>query len=117
MSTIPERIQVALDRKGMSWSKSATSIGLSAQAAVNELSAYLQIPKIVRQDIIFIHKPRQSKKSPYGYHHWESSYMLSADTNDTIDGLFLHPKSQLIYDEWYHSFTLAYWHERGRAVI
>lgn len=85
--------------------------------AVNELSVYLQMSKIVSQDIIFIHEPRQSKKSPYGYHHWESSYMLSADTNDTIDGLFLHLKSQLIYDEWYHSFALAYRHDRVRNII
>lgn len=33
MPTIPERIQAALDHKGVSWSKAATSIGLSAQAA------------------------------------------------------------------------------------
>lgn len=33
MSTLAARIQDALDRSGVSWSKAATSIGLSAQAA------------------------------------------------------------------------------------
>lgn len=33
MSTLPQRIQIALDYAGISWSKAATNIGLSAQAA------------------------------------------------------------------------------------
>lgn len=91
-------------------------MGRNYNVAVNELSAYLQMNKIIKQDIVFAHEPRQSKKSPYGFHHWESSYILS-DANDTIDGLFLHLKSQLIYEEWYHSFTLAYQHGRIRNII
>lgn len=49
MSTIPERIQAALDDKGISWSKAATSIGLSAQAATKWKKG--QIGKDTLQDL------------------------------------------------------------------
>lgn len=49
MSTIPERIQAALDDKGISWSKAATSIGLSAQAATKWKKG--QIGKETLQDL------------------------------------------------------------------
>lgn len=49
MSTIPERIQLALDKRGLSWSKSATSIGLSAQAATKWKKG--QIGKETLQDL------------------------------------------------------------------
>lgn len=49
MSTIPERIQLALDKKGISWSKAATSIGLSAQAATKWKKG--QIGKETLQDL------------------------------------------------------------------
>ena len=72
----------------------------SFNIAVNDLSLYIDMPKSLNQDVIFTHEPRKSKKSPYGYHVWESSYILS--THDTIEGLTLRLKSQIIYDEWYH---------------
>ena len=49
MSTIPERIQIALDHKSVSWSKAATSIGLSAQAATKWKKG--QIGKETLQDL------------------------------------------------------------------
>lgn len=88
----------------------------SYNVAINELSVYLSMEKFIKEDVNFVHEPRNSKKSPYGFHFWESSYILSSE-NDTIDGLLLHLKSQLILDEWYHSFALAYRYNRMRNFI
>lgn len=48
-STLPKRIQFALEQKNLSWSKAATSIGLSAQAATKWKKG--QIGKETLQDL------------------------------------------------------------------
>lgn len=76
--------------------------------AVNELEPYISMPKLITDSIQFVHYPRKSKRSPYGFDQWQSSYIVSLENQDTIDNLILTLKSSIIYDERYHSFMLGY---------
>lgn len=82
---------------------------------INELQHYIDIDKVINDDIYFTHYPRQSKKSPDGFLLWESSYIISG--HDTQDGLKLTLKSLIMYDEWYHSFKLSYTHDKTQNII
>lgn len=85
--------------------------------AVNELGSYITMPKLITDQIQFVHIPRNSKRSPRGYKHWQSSYIVSTENRDTIDGLILTLKSSIIYDERYHSFMLGYRHQNTLNII
>lgn len=85
--------------------------------AVNELESYITAPKLITDQIQFVHIPRQSKRSPHGFKHWQSSYIVSVENHDTIDGLILTLKSSIIYNDRYYSFMLGYRYQDALNVI
>lgn len=72
--------------------------------AANDVDMYLTTPKLINSDIVFNEYPRKSKKSPYGFKEWQSTYILSVEQGDVIENLFLTLKSMIQADYWYHSF-------------
>lgn len=83
--------------------------------AVNEAANYIAIPKTVTSDIQLEFYARSKTKSPYGYHMWQSSYILH--NNDTVENLYLNLKT-IRYEEYdYYSYMLSYRHNKDLNIL
>lgn len=83
--------------------------------SVNDMANYISIPKTITSDIELNWYTRSHKKSPYGYHLWQSTYILH--NNDTVENLYLTLKT-IRYEEYdYYSFMLSYKHNGTSNII
>ncbi len=83
--------------------------------SADDMANYISMPKIITSDIQLHWYTRSPKKSPYGYHQWQSTYILH--NNDTVENLYLTLKT-IRYDEYdYYSFMLSYKHGETINII